>query len=128
MNQAEALIEDLRTGMIGRVVTAHDGDYDQLRSVAVGGVNRRPAAIARVANAADVQHVMRIARAHDAELAVRSGGHDGLGRSVSEGGVVLDVRDMKRIDIDPDRRDTESVGIGGITLGGRIGYQCASSG
>ncbi len=150
MNDTKTLINDLRAALHGRVVTAADTDFDQLRTVMAGVVDRRPAAIARVADADDVRHVIRIAREHGAELAVRSGGHDALGRSVSEAGVVLDLREMKALEIDPVARtawaetgltaaevvtaaaehglvigfgDTGSVGIGGITLGGGIGYQ-----
>ena len=155
MNDSSTLINDLRAALRGRVVTSEDSDYDKLRTVMAGSVDRRPAAIARVADANDVRHVIRIAREHDAELAVRSGGHDGLGRSVSEGGVVIDLREMKGLEVDPVARtawaetgltaaevvtaaaehglvigfgDTGSVGIGGITLGGGIGYQVRKHG
>src|SRR5918995_3299323 len=155
MNDSSTLINDLRAALRGRVVTSEDSDYNKLRTVMAGSVDRRPAAIARVADANDVRHVIRIAREHDAELAVRSGGHDGLGRSVSEGGVVIDLREMKGLEVDPVARtawaetgltaaevvtaaaehglvigfgDTGSVGIGGITLGGGIGYQVRKHG
>jgi FAD/FMN-containing dehydrogenase len=155
MNDTNKLTDDLRAALHGRVVTPEDTDYDQLRTVMAGSVDRRPAAIARVVDANDVQAVVRIAREHGAELAVRSGGHDGLGRSVSEGGVVLDLREMKGLEIDSVARtawaetgltaaevvtaaaehglvigfgDTGSVGIGGITLGGGIGYQVRKHG
>ena len=115
----------------------------------LGGVDRRPAAIVRVADAADVATVVRIARESGAELAVRSGGHSGAGHSTVDGGIVIDLRDMKALDIDAEGRtawaetgltagevttalaehglaigfgDTGSVGIGGITLGGGVGY------
>src|SRR5262245_52420941 len=150
MSAMNALTNDLRASLRGKVVTSEDADYDTFRTVSAGFIDRRPAAIARVADADDVRHVIRIAREHGAELAVRSGGHDALGRSVSEGGVVLDLRDMKKLEIDPvgltawadtgltaadvvtamseeglviGFGDTGSVGIGGITLGGGIGYQ-----
>ena len=114
-----------------------------------GGIDRRPAAIVRVADAADVSSVVALARETGMELAVRSGGHSGLGHGVTEGGIVLDLRDMKGLEIDPERRtawaetgltagevtkaaaahglaigfgDTGSVGIGGLTVGGGIGY------
>ena len=147
---AHPAVAALQASLIGRVVTPEEADYDELRMVMAGHIDRHPAAIARVANASDVAAVVRIAREHGVELAVRSGGHDGVGHSASEGGIVLDLRDMRSLDIDPDQRtawaetgltaadvvtgaaehglvigfgDTGSVGIGGITLGGGIGYQ-----
>lgn len=146
---AEAVITRLRDELSGRVITPGDPDYDSERMVVDGRTDKRPAVIARVANASDVAAVISVARDSGLELAVRSGGHDGAGHSTTEGGIVLDVRNMKELVIDPDRRtalaetgltaievssaaqehglaigfgDTGSVGIGGITLGGGIGY------
>jgi FAD/FMN-containing dehydrogenase len=142
-------IPDLRAAVTGRVITPDDADYDTARTVVAGGIDRRPAVIVRVANSDDVAHVIRLARATGLELAVRSGGHSGAGHCVSEGGIVIDLRDMKALDIDVEHRtawaetgltageysraadehglatgfgDTGSVGIGGITLGGGVGY------
>jgi FAD/FMN-containing dehydrogenase len=143
------VISTLRAELRGRVVTPSDADFDEVRRVTDGRIDSRPAVIARVADATDVATVIRIARESGMELAVRSGGHDGAGHSTTEGGIVLDLRDMKQLDIDPVARtaraqtglttlevteaaqehglvigfgDTGSVGIGGITLGGGIGY------
>jgi FAD/FMN-containing dehydrogenase len=142
-------IPQLRAALNGRVIAPGDPGYDQARTVFVGGFDQRPAVIVRVADAADVARVVALARDTGLELAVRSGGHSGAGHSTTEGGIVLDLRDMKALDIDADRRtawaeagltageysvaaaahglatgfgDTGSVGIGGITLGGGIGY------
>jgi FAD/FMN-containing dehydrogenase len=142
-------IPQLRAALNGRVIAPGDPGYDQARTVFVGGFDQRPAVIVRVADAADVARVVALARETGLELAVRSGGHSGAGHSTTEGGIVLDLRDMKALDIDADRRtawaeagltageysvaaaahglatgfgDTGSVGIGGITLGGGIGY------
>ena len=122
-------------------------EYDEARTVFLGGIDRRPAVIARVANATDVSRVVSLARETGLELAVRSGGHSI--HCVSEGGIVLDLSDMKAMDIDVEGRtawaetgltaveystaaavhglatgfgDTGSVGIGGITLGGGVGF------
>jgi FAD/FMN-containing dehydrogenase len=133
----------------GQVITPEDAAYDQARTVFYGGIDKRPAAIIRVANAADVRRVVSIARDEGHELAVRSGGHSIAGHSTTDGGVVLDMRGMSKIDIDPQARtawaetgataiqvteaaakyglavgfgDSGSVGISGITLGGGIGF------
>ncbi len=146
---AEISIPRLRTAVTGRVITPDDADYDQARTVFYGGIDRRPLAIVRVANANDVAHVVSLARETGIELAVRSGGHSIPGHSASEGGIVLDLSQMKALRIDPQGRtawaetgltaaeftvaagahglatgfgDTGSVGIGGITLGGGVGF------
>jgi len=142
-------IEKLRTDVEGRVIGPDDPEYDQARTVFYGGIDRRPAVIVRVASDADVARVIALARETGLELAVRSGGHSIPGHSVSEGGIVLDLADMRAIDVDAGERtvwaetgltalefskaaherdlalgfgDTGSVGIGGITLGGGVGY------
>jgi FAD/FMN-containing dehydrogenase len=142
-------IEKLRTDIRGRVIGPDDPGYDEARTPFYGGIDRRPAVIVRVANDADVVRVIALARETGLELAVRSGGHSIPGHSVSEGGIVLDLGDMRAIDIDAEGKtawsetgvtavefanaanehglalgfgDTGSVGIGGITLGGGVGY------
>jgi len=149
MQTSAVSIDDLRSNLRGRVIAPGDPDYDEARTVFVGGIDRRPALIARPADAADVARVVTAAREKGAALAVRSGGHSSLGHGVADGGVVVDLRDMTAIEIDPETRtawaqtgltageytvaagalglatgfgDTASVGIGGITLGGGIGY------
>jgi FAD/FMN-containing dehydrogenase len=139
------LAEDIR----GRVIVPDDPDYDEARTVFYGGIDRRPALIVRVADAADVARVIELARETGLELAVRSGGHSVAAHGVSDGGIVLDLSDMRGLEIDPERRvawaetglttgeytaaagahglatgfgDTGSVGIGGITLGGGLGF------
>jgi FAD/FMN-containing dehydrogenase len=139
----------LNRSLKGRVIAPGDDDYDAARGIFYGGIDRRPAAIARVAGAEDVAAVIRVARETGAELAVRSGGHSPAGHSTTEGGIVLDLSDMKALEIDVDGRaawaetgltageytgitaayglatgfgDTGSVGIGGITLAGGVGY------
>jgi FAD/FMN-containing dehydrogenase len=142
-------IDELRSSLDGRVITPEDPGYDKARTVFPGGIDRRPAAIVRVAGAEDVSRAVTFARETGIELAVRSGGHSGAGHSVSDGGLVIDLRDMRALEIDAERRtawaetgltageytaaageyglatgfgDTGSVGIGGITLGGGIGF------
>lgn len=68
-------ISGLRAVLSGRVITPGESDYDAARTVFYGGIDRRPALIARVANAADVTHVIALARETGLDLAIRSGGH-----------------------------------------------------
>jgi FAD/FMN-containing dehydrogenase len=147
-------IADLRAAVQCPVIAPGDPEYDAARRVFMGDVDRRPAAIVRVANAEDVAGVIEVARETGVELAVRAGGHS-VGLSTTDGGLVIDLRDMKAIDLDQEARtvwaeagltaselttataahglavgfgDTGSVGIAGITLGGGIGYMVRKHG
>ena len=140
---------ELRARFSGRVITPEDPDYDALRAVVAGGVDRRPALIVRVANARDVASAIGLARELGLELAVRSGGHSGAGHGTSDGGLVIDLRELSSLEIDTAERtawagggltagaysvaaaehglatgfgDTGSVGLGGIITGGGVGY------
>jgi FAD/FMN-containing dehydrogenase len=133
----------------GQVLTPEDPDYDAARTVAFANVDRRPAVVVRPADAADVSRVVTLARDTGTELAIRGGGHSPAGYGVSEGGIVLDLSALRSIEIDAERRtawaetgltageytaaagehglatgfgDAGSVGIGGITLSGGIGF------
>jgi FAD/FMN-containing dehydrogenase len=148
-------ISDLRAGLHGDVVAPDDREYDDARRVFFTGFDRRPTAIIRVADASDVTRVVTLARETGAELAVRSGGHSRAGHGTSEGGIVLDLSKMNAVEIDADGRsawaqtgataghyttataerglttglgDTPTVGLGGITLSGGIGYLVRKNG
>lgn len=83
----------------GRVVYPTSPDYDRVRRVWNGAIDRRPALIALCADAGDAAAALRYARSHDLDVAVRSGGHGVAGQSVCDGAVVIDVSALKRIDI-----------------------------
>jgi FAD/FMN-containing dehydrogenase len=139
----------LRATFDGRVIAPDDASYDQARSVFYRSFDRHPTVIIRPADAGEVAQVIDLARERGLELAVRSGGHSLAGHGVAEGGIVLDLSELRDLDVDPDGRtawaqtgltagqytaavgaygmatgfgDTGSVGIGGITLGGGVGY------
>jgi FAD/FMN-containing dehydrogenase len=139
----------LDPNLVGRVIGPDDGDYDKARTVFYGGIDRRPAAIVRPANADQIARVVSGARESGLKLAIRSGGHSIAGHSVCDGGIVLDLSEMRALEIDPEARtawaqtgltareytnaaaahslatgfgDTGSVGIGGLTLGGGVGF------
>ena len=93
-------IDQLRDAVRGRVITPDDADYDAARTILYQGPETRPAAIVRVADAADVSTVVSIARDTGTELAVRSGGHSAAGHSSTDGGIVIDLRDLDSLDLD----------------------------
>ncbi len=133
----------------GRAILPADEAYDEARQIHSPAFDRRPLVVVRPAGADDVARAVAFARATGRELAVRSGGHSLAGHSVADDAVMLDMSSLKGLHIDPDRRlawaqtgltsgeytaaaaahglatpfgDTATVGIGGITLGGGIGF------
>jgi FAD/FMN-containing dehydrogenase len=99
----------------GQVVTPDDSAYDQTRAVFYGGIDKRPAAIVRVADVDDIRRLIRAARDEGYELAIRSGGHSVVGHCTTDGGLVIDLRGMSKIEIDADAR-TAWVGAGATAL------------
>ncbi|MEO7371069.1 MAG: FAD-binding oxidoreductase [Ilumatobacteraceae bacterium] len=140
---------DVFSRIKGRVILPDDPAYDDTRTVFYGGIDKRPAAIVLAANAEDVRHAILLAKEWGVELAVRSGGHSVMGHSTTEGGIVIDLRSMTALDVDVNARtawaetgltalafteavaahglivgfgDSGSVGVGGLTVGGGVGY------
>jgi FAD/FMN-containing dehydrogenase len=142
-------VPKLRDSFDGRVTAPGDPGYDRARTIFYGGFDQRPAAIVRPADTTEVARVVDLARDGGLELAVRGGGHSSAGHGLTEGGIVLDLSELTAIDVDAGARtawaqaglttgayteavqahglvtgfgDTGSVGIGGLTLGGGVGY------
>ena len=142
-------VSKLRHGMHGDVLLPGDGGYETARRVWNGMIDRRPGAIARCCGAADVVAAVEVAREHGLLVAVRGGGHNVAGTGVCDGGLMIDLSQMKGMRVDPKRRvahaqpgltwgefDREtqlhglattgglvsSTGIAGFTLGGGLGW------
>ena len=98
-----SISNQLPTDITGRIIRPDDPDYDATRQILSGAYDRHPAVIVRAANADDVARVVRFARETGAELAVRAGGHSNAGHSSTEGGIVLDLRDMNALEVDARR-------------------------
>lgn len=141
-------IARLRQTIRGDLVLPDDPGYDQARRVWNGMVDKRPAAVIYCAESHDVVAAVSFAKSQNVLVAVRGGGHNVAGSSVCDGGAVIDVSRMKRIEVDPVRRvaraeaglnlgefdaATQShglattmgvnadTGIAGLTLGGGFG-------
>jgi len=146
---------DLAKEFDGEVILPGAPDYDARRAVWNGMIDRRPACIATCKSVADVQRAVKFARANDLTLAVRGGGHNAAGLSSVDGGLVIDLRGMRDVVVDPvrkiaragggatwgdfDQATTEhglaatggavsTTGIAGLTLGGGLGWLMRSYG
>jgi FAD/FMN-containing dehydrogenase len=102
-------------GFSGVLIGADHPDHDRARQVFNGMVDRRPALIARCANASDVVKAVTLARHRGLPLSVYGGGHGVTGSAVCDAGVVVDLRGMKSIVVDPVARMVRAEG--GVTWG-----------
>ena len=136
-------------GFEGRQVGPEDSGYDEARKVYNAMIDRRPALVAYAAGVEDVVRAVDFAREGGLLLAVRGGGHNGAGLGSCDDGVVLDLSGLKQIEVDPAARTARvgggctwgevdaathehglatpsgiisTTGVGGLTLGGGIGY------
>ncbi|HZE76884.1 MAG TPA: FAD-dependent oxidoreductase, partial [Gemmatimonadales bacterium] len=146
---ASAAVEQLRSSLQGPLLTPDSPAYDEARTIWNAMIDRRPALIARCTSAADVALVVRFAREHNLVLAVRGGGHNIAGNAVCEGGLLIDLSQMKAVQVDQDAKtarveggatladfDREAqafglatplginstTGVAGLTLGGGFGW------
>jgi FAD/FMN-containing dehydrogenase len=148
-------IAPLTAAVRGRVITPSDSDYDDARVVYNAMHDRRPAAVVQCVDAADVMAVVAAARDGGYDLAVRGGGHSVPGFGTVDGGLVADLSKMNHVRVDPEQKvgrveggatlaDVDhatypfglaapggvvsTTGVGGLTLGGGIGYLTRSVG
>jgi FAD/FMN-containing dehydrogenase len=142
-------LEELRRHFAGTLLRPGIDGYEEGRRVWNADIDRRPALIARCANAADVQAALRFARDRGSPVSVRGGGHGVAGWAVCDGGVMLDLSGMRRVTLDSARGRVRAdagvvlgeldattqaaglavpagivthTGIAGLTLGGGIGW------
>ena len=141
--------------LTGPVILPDDDAFDAARVVWNRAIDRRPAAIARVADVDDVVRTLEFARAQELQLAVRSGGHSQAGHGTCDGGIVLDLGGFRNVSVDPRARVARvaagsrvidvmdatqrvglltpmggcpDVGVGGLTLGGGENFLMAKYG
>ena len=150
-----AAVTELAAEVSGPVLGPEDAGYDAARAVHNGLIDRRPAVIVRCRKTSDVVAALALARREGLEVSIRGGGHNVAGRAVTDGGVMIDLAEMKRIDVDPDQRTAtaeggvlwaelnnaaaahglavtggaiSTTGIAGYTLGGGLGWLMAKHG
>ena len=106
---------ELRKGFAGELLTSDHPAYDEARQIFNAMIDRRPGLIAQCAGVEDVARAVRFGRDHGLEIAVRGGGHSVAGKGLTEGGLVIDLRQMHGVSVDPGAR-TATV-AGGATMG-----------
>jgi FAD/FMN-containing dehydrogenase len=142
-------LEALATACSGTLLRPTDRGYEEARRVHNGLVDKRPAVIVRCHGVADIADAIRFARDQGLEISVRGGGHNVAGRAVADGGLMIDLAEMKGIHVDPVARTVRAqggvnwaefnretavhglavtggaistTGIAGLTLGGGLGW------
>jgi FAD/FMN-containing dehydrogenase len=145
----DATVAELAGSLVGSVIRAGDDDYDAARHIWNHAIDRHPVLVARVASTADIVAAVRFAASEGLPIAVRGGGHSLPGFSTCDDGIVIDLSAMNVVDVDPAQRRAvagggthwsgfdaatqahglattggliSSTGVGGLTLGGGIGY------
>jgi hypothetical protein len=146
---AEATAEELRARLRGELICLQDAAYEEARKVYNGMIDRRPAAIIRCADVADVIAAVGLARDEGLDLSVRGGSHSVPGFGTNDDGVVCDLSAMRGMRVDSEARTVRAeggctwgdldhathafglattggiistTGIAGLTLGGGIGH------
>jgi FAD/FMN-containing dehydrogenase len=152
---SEKSIDELRRSLVGIVIVPADAEYNVARRGFNALVDRRPAVIARCRTAGDIAVAFDFARSHDLEVAVRGGGHNPAGHCVCDGGLVIDLSQMRTVEVDAASRIARSdggatwldfdsatqavglvtpggvvvsTGVAGLSLGGGIGHLTAQYG
>ena len=149
MNDLSPAVAELANDFSGRLLLPSDRAWDDARRVHNGLVDKRPAVVAQCAGSADIARAVRLAREHGLEIAVRGGGHNVGGRASVDGGMMIDLAAMRHVYVDPAARSARvaggtlwghfnretqahglattggvvsSTGVGGLTLGGGLGW------
>ena len=146
---ANPAIDTLRRSLSGSVITSRDVDYDEVRRVWNGMIDRRPAVVVRAATVDDIVPAIRFAQDIGLPLAVRGGGHNIAGNGTVDGGLVLDLGSLNAVEVDAVGREVtigpgatladvdratephslavpigvvSGTGMAGLTLGGGVGW------
>jgi hypothetical protein len=148
-NSVMTLAGELQSLIKGTVLVNGDANYDNVRKIWNGMIDRKPAIIARCIEAADIQQAVKFARKYDLLISVRGGGHNVSGNAVCDGGIMIDLSLMKAVKVNPEEKyalvemgatwgdfdnATQQYGLGttgglitttgvaGLTLGGGVGW------
>lgn len=142
-------IANLRASIRGRLIRKGDGDYDDARTLWNGMIDRRPGMIVQALDTNDIRLTVNFARENSLLLAVKSGGHQIAGHAVADGAILLDLSQMRGVQVDPGKATAtvepgcllsdvdqktqlhglavplginSTTGVAGLTLGGGFGW------
>ncbi len=145
----ETIFSKLKSQVKGEVILPEDSSYNEARNIYNAMIDKKPAAILKCKDADDVVQGVNFARANNLEVSIKSGGHNGAGLALVNNGLVIDLSEMNEIQINPEKRTAKiqpgntlkevdkatheyglalpsgiigTTGMGGLTLGGGIGY------
>jgi FAD/FMN-containing dehydrogenase len=146
---SEATIGNLRQSVHGDIITPKHADYEQARKVWNGSIDRRPACVIKCKSVGDVRAAVAFGQKQKLAIAVRSGGHSMSGQSVADDALVIDLRPMNKVTVDPQKKlavvqggavwgeldgaaqahglattggHVTHTGVAGLTLGGGVGH------
>ncbi len=145
----QATLETLKAGLSGSLIDREDECYDEARALWNGMIDRHPIKIVRALNVDDIRLTVNFARENDLLLAVKSGGHQIAGHAVADGALLLDLSQMREVNVDIDKATAKvqpgcllsdvdeatqryglavplginsTTGVAGLTLGGGFGW------
>ena len=149
IKRSNEAIDELKDKVKGQLVLPGDPNYEEVRKIWNAMINRRPAVIVQCAKADDIPHAIRLAHRSGLEISIRGGGHNIAGNAVCEGGMMIDLSNMKNVRVDAAKRRAyvepgatladfdeavqkhglatpvginSTTGIAGLTLGGGFGW------
>jgi len=155
MSSPPTPLDQIAPAFAGRLLRPDESGYDDARKVHNGLIDKRPSLIAQCCGMADIADAVRLGRSLGLEIAVRGGGHNPAGRATTNGGLMIDLSRMRSVLVDPARRTARvqggalwkdvnretqayglavtggavgSTGVGGLTLGGGLGWLMAKHG
>ncbi|MGA7306920.1 MAG: FAD-binding oxidoreductase [Rhodothermales bacterium] len=148
-NLSAEKVQELKSGVKGRVITPSDGDYDEVRTIWNAMIDKRPALIVQCTNADDVALSLAFGQENDLEISIRGVGHNIAGNSICDDGLMIDLSTMRQVKVDASARRAQvqpgatlgdvdkatqahglalptginsTTGISGLTLGGGFGW------
>ncbi len=117
----QGALDQLRKVFSGEILLPEHPDYNSIRKIFNAMIDKRPSIITRCANAQDVVSAVSFGREQGLEISIRSGGHHVAGWSVTDGGLMIDMRRMNKVEVDPSSRTAQA---GGGAIWAKVDRAC----